>query len=92
MQMLMFSIYDEKAEMYSRPFYAITVGEAIRTFTDAVNSENSPYNRHPEDYTLFSVGQFDDQLAELKDMTLNNLGNATSYLDKPYQPVLKEVN
>ena len=83
MNMLMFSIFDDKASIYSRPFYALTVGEAIRTFTDAINTPDSPYNRHPEDYTLYSVGTFNDQDAEVQDNTPNNLGNATSYLHQP---------
>ena len=91
MHMLMFSIYDEKAEIYSRPFYALTVGEAIRTFTDAVNLSDSPYNRHPEDYTLFSVGSFDDQVAELEDNQLNNLGGAESYIKAPLVHQLQEA-
>lgn len=83
MKMLAFSIYDDKAQVYSRPFYAITIGEAIRTFTDAVNQKDSPYNRHPDDYTLYSVGSFDDALGELENTMNNNLGGADSYLERP---------
>lgn len=63
--MKLFTIFDMKAEVYARPFYALTDGEAVRTFTDAVNTDESPYNRHPEDYTLFSVAEFDDRLGKL---------------------------
>ena len=70
-----------KAECYSRPFFSLTHGEAIRTFTDAVNTEDSPYNRHPADYTLFHVGSFDDSLGALTPAeAVVNLGNAQSYL------------
>lgn len=82
MQMLCFAIFDDKASIYSKPFYAITIGEAIRTFTDAVNTPDSPYNKHPEDYTLYSVGRYNDEIGELIATSPNNLGTAMSYYEQ----------
>lgn len=89
MDMLAFSIYDEKAQVYSRPFYALTMGEAIRTFSDASNTPDSPYNRHPTDYTLYQVGSFDDANGELDDHINNNLGSSDQYIDQklPVEPI-----
>ena len=55
-----FSVFDEKAEAFLPPFYLPREAMAIRTFTDTVNNPESPLNRHPEDYTLFHFGQFDN--------------------------------
>jgi len=55
----MFSVYDAKAGAYLRPFFADTVGLALRVFGDAVAEEGQPFALHPEDYTLFHLGQFD---------------------------------
>lgn len=55
-----FSVYDKKAKAFITPFFLPTVGMAVRAFTDAVNQEGHAWNKHPEDYQLFKIGQFDD--------------------------------
>ncbi len=85
--MKMFSIFDLKAEVYSRPFFALTDQEAVRTFADAVNAEDSPYNRHPEDYTLFSIGEFSDRTCEISTHPMQHLGNAISFVRESDQPM-----
>lgn len=56
-----FTVYDSKAEAYLPPFFSATRGLALRSFTDAVNTAGHAFNRYAEDYTLFEVGEFDDQ-------------------------------
>lgn len=55
------SVYDSKAEAYMRPFFAEATGQAIRSFSDEVNSarEDAVLSAHPEDFTLFELGTFD---------------------------------
>lgn len=60
-----FSIYDAKAEYYSPPFFYKTNGMAIRAFTELVNDQNSSVSKHPDDYRMFRVGDFDDDTAQL---------------------------
>lgn len=55
----LFSVFDRKAEVYLPPMYYLTVGQAVRDFTDALNGD-TPMAKHPEDYTLYEVGFFDD--------------------------------
>lgn len=55
-----FSIYDSKAEAYLPPFFIHTEALAIRAFADAVNQPGHAFNAHPEDYTLFNCGAWDD--------------------------------
>jgi len=55
-----FSIYDEKGKIYNTPFYFPHRGEAIRFFEDLTNDKKSTVNKHPEDYTLYQVGDYDD--------------------------------
>lgn len=62
----MFSIYDTKAEVYSLPQMFQSAGVAIRSFTDAVNTPDTSFAMHPEDYTLFEIGEFDDQNTSIK--------------------------
>lgn len=60
-----FSIYDVKAEAYSPPFVEKTIGLAIRTFQALANDMNTNVGKYPGDFTLFSVGEFDDSNGSL---------------------------
>lgn len=60
MQTRVFSVYDTAAKVYSHPFYVPRNEMAVRAFTDAVNSANHEFAKHPADYTLFLLGEFDD--------------------------------
>lgn len=56
-----FSIYDSKAEIYNKPFIMATKGQAIRGFADLANDENIDIGKHPQDFTLFEIGEYDDE-------------------------------
>lgn len=61
-----FTVYDLKSEAYLQPFFLDTKGQAIRTFTDCANDQNHQFGRHPEDYSLFDLGEYDDNAAKFK--------------------------
>lgn len=60
--MKMFSVFDKKASIFFQPFFFRTIPEAIRSFTDEANSDadKSMISKHPDDYALYSLGDFDD--------------------------------
>jgi len=60
-----FSIYDQKAEAFYQPFFFDTIGQAKRIIHDFVKTEDHAFNKHPADYTLFSLGTFDDNNGEI---------------------------
>ncbi len=62
MKMLIFSIYDEASGLYSRPFFDTAPSVAIRSFGDIANGKDHPISDHPEDYTLYQIGSFQDGL------------------------------
>lgn len=55
-----FAVYDSKAEVYMNPFLMLSKGEAIRGFIDLANDEKTVVCKHPEDFSLFHLGYFDD--------------------------------
>lgn len=59
MKTYVYTVRDSKAEAYALPFYAHTDGLALRMFETTVNSPDHPIGGHPEDYTLFKLGEFD---------------------------------
>lgn len=65
MKLRCYSIYDRKALQYHPPFFASTDGAAIRSVTDLVTDPNTTVGRHPGDYVLFHIGDYDDQLGAM---------------------------
>jgi hypothetical protein len=57
--MKMVAIHDSKAEAYMTPIFVQATGMAIRSFSDAINGDGE-FAKHPEDYTLFLLGDFDE--------------------------------
>lgn len=88
----LYSIYDEKVEAYTNPWYAPTNPAAIRTFTDLANDSNTQIGRHTLDYTLYQLGKWDDSngTIEMFDHPVN-LGKASEYVQTFDKPKLKEV-
>lgn len=62
MRMVMVSVRDVKSELYGRPFFVRTSGEAIRSFMDEVNrnEKDNMMAAHPSDFALYEIGLFDD--------------------------------
>ncbi len=61
MLMHVYSIYNTASGSYMRPFTAHADGEASRLFSDLVADEKHPVGMHPEDYSLYRLGSFNDQ-------------------------------
>lgn len=75
----LFSIYDEKARAYLPPFILPERGQAIRIFTDCVNSNDHQFGKHPSDYTLFELGTFDDSSSEISRQR-SAVGNGVEFI------------
>lgn len=57
------AIYDSKAEAFLKPVFVQSNGAAVRSFADAVNDPSTEFHKHPEDYTMFSIGEWTDDTA-----------------------------
>lgn len=76
-----YAVYDNKAEAFMQPFFADTPGIATRNFQTNVNSEQSIFNKYPNDFVLYEIGVFDDAKGLLIAHDHNiNLGMATDYI------------
>lgn len=76
----LFSIYDSRAEAYMRPFCARNSGEALRAFADLANDPQHAVGQHPEDYSLWRHGAFDEETGELSALPKEHLGHAVDYV------------
>lgn len=64
MRLVVFTIYDRAVNGYLPPWYARSKGEAIRSFTEAVNDPTKNFGKYATDYALCELGEFDDNSGE----------------------------
>ncbi len=66
MILVMYSVWDSKADAYIQPFFATNDKVALRMFQNACDDSAHDFSRHSEDYTLFRIGTFDQQKGDLQ--------------------------
>lgn len=72
-----YSIFDHKSEIFNKPFFAHTHGDAERQFTRIANDSQSTIYQFPEDYVLFHIGEYDD--------------NSGRFISKEPEPIIKAI-
>lgn len=85
----LFTVFDEKAQVFLPPFFVPTVGIAIRAFKDCINGDHQ-FGKHPEDYTLFQLGSFDDSNAQMDASAPQTLGNGVQFINPEHTDSLGE--
>lgn len=60
MRLFVCTVYDKKVQAHLQPFFCRTIGEAVRSFTEAVNDPSKQFGRYASDYSLYRLGEFDD--------------------------------
>jgi len=93
MKLLCLAVRDVKAEHYSRPFFALALGEALRNFMMECENPESLLHRFPDDFRLFRIGEFDQisgklegclpvEVACARDFVKVEIGRQLELLDK----------
>ena len=60
MKLNVYTIFDGATGAYMRPFFLQSDGQAMRAFTDIATDREHEVGKHPEDYSLYRVGLYDD--------------------------------
>lgn len=63
--MKVYAIFDSKACAYLVPFFCPNRAVAMRSFTRAVMDEESDFHRFAGDYTLFELGEWDQDHGQI---------------------------
>jgi len=66
MHLFVVCVKDRAAEVFNRPFFVPHRNVAIRDFTDEVNraAADNQLNKHPDDFDLYLLGEFNDNTGE----------------------------
>ena len=68
MKVRVFSVFDKKARLYNPPVFFVTLGQALRWFGDLLSDKAQLTGKHPEDFELVAVAEFDDESAVFGDV------------------------
>lgn len=73
-----FTIYDSKAQVYERPWFAknknVLIREVINMFKDPQQAQNR-FLTNAEDYSLYKIAQFDNTTGQVKSQNLEHVAN-----------------
>ncbi len=89
---LIFTVYDEKAAVFLPPFVVPTLGLAKRAFGDCINSSEHQFGKHPGDYSLFLLAEFEDTTAEFFIKDKKSLLNGVECIDKDHVSALEKFH
>ena len=82
-----FAIYDSKAVAYLIPFFSKNEHTAIRDFAHAANDQSHAFHRNAADYTLFELGEYDEQDGLIMQHdAVKPLGTALQFIEPPEPP------
>lgn len=64
------AVLDSAAQVFQRPFFVPRIEVARRAFSDEVNRRDAAnqLNAHPEDFSLYSLGTFNDETGALSSL------------------------
>lgn len=66
MTKLLFAVKDTALNAYMEIWGAPTVAAANRAFADGINDQQTPMYKHPEDYELWILGEYDQETGNIK--------------------------
>lgn len=85
MRLKIFAVYDSKLAAYFHPFYCPHEAIAKRSFSATANDPQSQIHAHPADFTLFELGEWDDDTGKfLNHENPINLGLAAAYRSRSH--------
>lgn len=77
-----YAVFDAKTKAHTTPFFDHSEGRAIRTFADCCNDIGHQFGKHPEDYTLFSLGTYDDELGTITQDSILSVATGHTLIGK----------
>ncbi len=82
MLMLMYVVRDSASGVYDRPMVARSEGEMLRGFADIANDKNHPVGKHPEHYSLWNVGTYQDNTGMVEGQEPIHVVNGIDLVEK----------
>ena len=82
MKFNIYAVFDSKSEAHTTPFFDHAQGRALRTFKDCCNDSEHQFGKHPEDYTLFNLGEYDDATGTITQDKITSIAQGHTLLEQ----------
>lgn len=93
MRMLLFAVHDRKGLCYETLHAGVAIGAALRDFGDAVNNDQIKFKAHPDDYSFYQVGEWDNVSGEVfATVPPKFLGKGSDFVLEKRVPIKIEPN
>ncbi len=69
MKVQIYGIFDQCSGIYEKPFFHTADDVVRREFQDVVGTKDHPINKHPEHYSLWRLGNFDNLTGKIENET-----------------------
>lgn len=83
-----YSLFDKKVEAYGNPFFMPNDAAAVRSVGDAAADRSTTLARHPADFSLYSIGSFDDSTGRLEPHEPRPIVEVLALIDTPKQETM----
>lgn len=79
--MKLYTIRDNKVEAYLPPFVAANPGTAMRMLVDDAKNPNSMLGKHPSDFELFEIGEWNDVMGMVNPLEGRSFGRVVDFME-----------
>jgi len=69
MKIQLYAIFDMASGIYEKPFFSTADDLVRREFLNVATSAETPISKHPKDYSLWRLGNFDDNTGLVQNET-----------------------
>lgn len=88
--MKVFAILDDRMNRFMHPFFALTVGAALRMFQDACNDTSTLFHKHPADFRIYHLADWSDESGRFENQERPQLlGTASDFIDPAFKKQLQ---
>lgn len=81
-----YSVYDMAAKVWNPPQVLPTDAVAIRQMMEACTRPDSVFAKHPKDFALFQVGEWDDVAGEMKPVVARKVVDVAACVNPQERP------
>lgn len=74
-----YTVFDEAAGAYLQPFFSSSNRTAMRAVEDVMSDPSHQFNVHADDFTLFCIGEYDEDSGSLIPQDKVSLGNLIQF-------------
>lgn len=92
MKVQIYAVYDTCSGLYEKPFFHTADDAVRREFQDVATTADHPINKHPEHYSIWRLGNFDNLTGDVKDEVNECLWNAIEAISQSQLVNLREAD